>query len=134
MVLPVVNGAYVGCNTDTGELEDPRLGPATMAELIPYWVIRKATLDGVPTEYLDTLNMVGQDGGFYTSLSFGGAKCTESIIDFELNKGCPLGSGFGPYVFLDTKKMAKGKHTLILIGEITFSGFCSAVRHEFTLV
>jgi hypothetical protein len=133
MVLPVVNGPYVGCNTDTGELEDPRLGPATMAELIPYWVVRKATLDGVPTGYLDTLNMVGQDGDFDTRLIFGGATCTESIIDFELNVGCPL-SAFGPYVFVDTTKMSKGKHTLILIGEVTLDGFCSAVRHEFTLV
>jgi hypothetical protein len=134
MVLPAVNLLYVGCNTDTGELEDPRLGPAVLAELFPDVVFRKATLDNNNTEYLDSLKVLGQDGDFVARLTFGGATCTDGAgINLTLNKGCPV-SALGPYVFIDTSKMTKGRHTLILIGELVSAGFCSAVRHEFTLV
>lgn len=135
MVLPVVNIIYVGCDTE-GVREDPRLGPAVLQQLVPGLTIIKATLDGTAIDFLDVLNMILQDGDAdYTYPTVRDRGCVESAagdVDFALLGGCPISAG-GPYVFIDTKKLSKGAHELILIGEDTRNGFCSAVKHLFTL-
>jgi hypothetical protein len=62
MVLPVVNLPYVGCDLNTGVLEDPRLGPATLQAVINLESILKLTLDNGTVDFQDALNVVTQDG------------------------------------------------------------------------
>lgn len=132
MVLPVVNSPYIGCNTETGELEDPRLAPSTLWEYraCNYHTVHNATLDGKPIDPLDLLMVLSQDGDYSQKLS-GDPACIDYNEFLPLNEGCPLGAA-GPYVFIDTSTMRKGKHTLLLIGSAGES--CSAVKHEFMLV
>ena len=129
MVLPVVNQPYTACNTD-GTVEDPRIGPAALSPLIPYFIVHKADLDGAPVDYLDSLNVITQDGDMDSRLS-GDATCVDYNGLIPTFTGCALGA-VGPYVFINTSKLTKGKHELVLIGEN--DGFCSAVKHKFTIV
>jgi hypothetical protein len=135
MVLPVVNYPYVACDLNTGVLEDPRLGPEALQRMVPALKIRKATLDGRAIDSLDALNMILQDGDSDYTLPTVRDRCvptSKSGVDLRLLGGCPISAG-GPYVFIDTKNLTKGAHELILIGEDTSSGFCSAVKHTITL-
>jgi hypothetical protein len=134
MVLPVVNIYYYACDAQ-GVIEDPRLGPELLQRLVPGLKIRKATLDAKAIDPLDALNMILQDGDSdytYPTVRDRCVQSSESGVDFPLLGGCPISAG-GPYVFIDTKNLTKGAHELILIGEDTSNGFCSAVKHLFTL-
>lgn len=136
MVLPAVNLLYYGCDAN-GDLEDPRLGVSFLMGALGEVKFVKATLDGTNVDPLDAITVVTQDGDGDYKLEFGSANCAADApgIDYVLNEGCPLYAA-GPYVFISTKNLSKGKHTLILIGEgsgeVT-GAFCSAVKHEFTL-
>jgi hypothetical protein len=147
MVLPVINSPYFACNKLTdGALEDPRVGPFKMAfgcENNPF-IVHTATLDGQDIDYLDSIVTHGQDGDFVTRLNYGNTACRGDFlaitnIDYKVARGCPLSAG-GPYVFINTRALTKGKHVLILVGEaivpnlLGLPAACSAVRHEFTIV
>jgi hypothetical protein len=131
MVLPVVNTPYIACDFDTGELEDPRLGPSLLWEFraCNYHTVHNATLDGKSIDSLDLVTVATQDGDMNQRLS-GDPTCND-YNDFLRYKDCPVG-GVGPNVFIDTSKLTKGKHELLLIG--SGGTTCSAVKHEFTLV
>ena len=130
MVIPVVNSLWIGCNEGGGDLEDPRVGPAYLAGTLKKMVVHKATLDGKKIDENSLLNVLTQDGDWDYRLS-GDSTCVDKYNNIPDYKGCPLGAA-GPYLFLNTRKLAKGPHELILIGEN--DGFCSAVKHKFTVV
>jgi hypothetical protein len=132
MVLTVVNFPYWACDTE-GALEDPRLGPATLQDLVTTLRIVKATVDGKDIDFQDALMIVTQDGDADYTYPTVRDRCVQSDqVDFPLLGGCPLYAG-GPYVFIDTKNLTKGAHELVMIGEDTSDGFCSAVKHLFIL-
>jgi hypothetical protein len=135
MVLPVVNLFYWACDTE-GAIEDSRLGPATLLPLLPFLKILKATVDRSDIDFQDAVPVVLQDGDADYTYPTVRDRCVQptpsSGIDFPLFGGCPLYAA-GPYVFIDTKNLTKGEHELVMIGEDTSNGFCSAVKHLFTL-
>jgi hypothetical protein len=131
MVLPVVNAIYIA-RDDNGKLEDPRVGVASVSSSVCALTIHKATLDGADVNALDAVTVLTQDGdGDYRMLTMNDA-CRDEFDLFGTLGGCPLYSG-GPYVFIDTARLAPGEHELVLIGEDSSNGFCSAVKHVFTL-
>ena len=130
MVIPVINHSWFGCVEGGGELEDPRIGPAFLAGELKTMVVHKATLDGKMIDENSLLNVLTQDGDWDYRLS-GDSTCVDKYNNIPDYKGCPLGAA-GPYLFLNTRKLAKGPHELVLIGEN--KGFCSAVKHKFTIV
>ena len=71
-----------------------------------------------------------QDEDLDSRLS-GDASCKDMFDLIPDYAGCPLGAA-GHYVFVNTNNLSKGKHELVLIGEL--DGFCSAVKHKFTVV
>ncbi|KAI2497734.1 hypothetical protein MHU86_16776 [Fragilaria crotonensis] len=129
MVIPVVNTLYVACN-EGGDIEDPRIGPAYLAGTFKKTVVYVATLDGKEIDEKSLLNVLTQDGDWDYRLP-GDATCVDTFNYIPAYKGCPVGAA-GPYVFLNTRKLAKGPHQLVLIGES--DGLCSAVKHKFTIV
>lgn len=134
MVLAVITNAWVGCKVKgEGVLEDPRQAPAELALTLPSIVAHKTNLDGKPIHYFNSLKVMTQDGDLDYRLS-GDASCVENDFDGWLpgSKGCPVGAS-GHYVFINTKKLSKGKHELLLIGQ-DYQGWCSAVKHKFTIV
>jgi hypothetical protein len=131
MVIPVINSYWVGCK-EGGGLEDPRVGPAYLAGALKKMVVHKATIDGKKIDENSLLNVLTQDGDWDYRLS-GDSTCVDKYNNIPDYEGCPLGAA-GPYLFLNTKKLAKGPHELILIGENKGTGFCSAVKHKFTIV
>lgn len=130
MVLAVVTANYVSC-TD-GVEEDPRQAPAELASYLSRITLHKANLDGKPVGSFNSLIVITQDGDLDYRLS-GDASCKPNDINGAIPDyvGCPLGA-VGHYVFLNTNILTKGKHELLLIGEV--DGQCSAVKHVFTVV
>jgi hypothetical protein len=132
MVLPAVNLFYWACDTE-GAVEDPRLGPEFLQNVVPFQKILKATLDGKNVSSLDAVKVVLQDGDADYAFPTVRDRCVQNAaFDFKLYGGCPLYAA-GPYVFIDTKNLTKGEHELVMIGVDTSNGFCSAVKHLFTL-
>ena len=130
MVLPAVNYFSFACNED-GTLEDPRYGPQYLSERVRNMKFVKATIDGKKIDPLDAIYISTQDGDFRFKIEvLGHDKCPNRNTYYDDYEGCHTYAG-GPYVFINTDKLSKGKHTLILIG--SFGDFCSGVKHIFEL-
>jgi hypothetical protein len=129
MVLPAINALSVACKARR-KPADPRIGAESVSTRMRDMKFVKATLDGKDISSLDAIYIQTQDGdanyGFATD-SF----CIDEFNAFNFYGGCPLYAG-GAYVFIDTSKLPVGSHELILIGTDA-NGFCSAVKHQFTL-
>jgi hypothetical protein len=129
MVLPVVNYLVVACSDD-GKRDDPRKGVAEVMDQLRTMRILQATLDGANITSFDAILVATQDGDGDYTLPSPSSRCYDNFGIFQPQGGCPLYAA-GYYVFIDTKKLAKGAHELVLISD--YGGFCFAVKHMFTL-
>ena len=137
MVLPVVNSYAWGSTCDANNkncvLDDPRLAPTQMNPIAETLHIITAKLDNVTIDPFDSPKMYLNDGDMTFKANMSPTKCPKRRTDYDTANGYPVGA-VGPYVFINTRKMTKGKHELLLIGGPDDSNFCSAVKHVFQIV